>query len=175
MSLERDKREILANSPFFNTFLNERLSHSPFWSDALRTASRPLKEKIKEKVGEKWEAVLVATLGGLAKTFEVFRDDLSPKAVAGMLGTLFLIGYEVGDIDNVGVFSSEIVKQMDSLEFLRPEFHHDDSYKEKLARFLFGSVYAGVLLRDALDPNPEKTSKQEVPEVFRDFIEGLDI
>lgn len=174
MMPERDKREILENSPLLFTFLNDRMS-SALWVRALQAAASPLKDKIKEKIGENWEHVLVATLGSLSITFEVFSEMPSKQAKAGMVGTLFLIGYESGNLDDISLFSGEIVKQMYDLEFLKEEIHHNEDYKDKLARFLFGSVYAGVLLRNELDPATRKSLSQDIPQVFKDFMEGLDI
>lgn len=172
---EGDKREILRNSSLLFTFLNDRISRSAIWAETLQAASSPLKDEIKEKIGENWEHILVATLGSLSKTFEVFGEELSQQAVAGMAGTLFLIGYESGNLDDISLFSGEIVRQMYNLELLKEEIHHNEDYKDRLARFLFGSVYAGVLLRNELDPATRKSSSQDIPQVFRDFIEGLDI
>ncbi len=174
MSPERNKREILAKSPLLNTFLNKRLSYNLRWAEALKAASEPLKNEVRERIGDLWEDLLIATLGGIARTYEVFSEDSSPKGTEGMIGTLFLIGYEVGSLDDVSIFSGDIVRQMYEVGFLKEAIHQDEVYKDRLARFLFGSVYAGVLIRAEFNRVSEESSR-DIPPVFKDFIEGLDL
>ncbi|MBI2601381.1 hypothetical protein HYW42_05530 [Candidatus Daviesbacteria bacterium] len=175
--VRKQKRgEILQKAPLLQVVSNNRLMSTPYAGPAIKEASLYLHEDMQAKFGEKWEAAVIGGPLQVVQDLELLSAD-DPRVIQGVVETLFLIGYEVANLDKLSLFASDIIDlTKDAINKSAAE-----KYGATLvAKVLMSILHAGVNLRNRVDPksivdfNPgDDTSKQGMPKAFQDFLGEL--
>lgn len=152
-----------------------RVMTAPFsgqWTDEMRIASTPLAIELSERFGERWDAIL-GPLAIVAMSQNIFNRDLDFPTTLGFVSSVFLVGYEVGNMQDALLFSNDTLYRfmdgLDGMQLLERSSIHDKGDAGKVVEFFRAVVAAGAYIKSGgLDGNTGNLS------IFKDFINDLE-
>lgn len=176
--LAEKRASVLGDAPLLRVIADDILMSSPFGKYAIAEAIRPLKEDLRRKFGDKWEAVLIGQLKTVSMLNLLQKPAESSTHPGQAVATLFLLGYEIANEDKLSLFTGEIFELIK--DYIDPE-----SVKkygaEIVSRIVVSIIAAGISIRNfvdpsskvSFDPSVEGATSLPVPEAFKKFFEEM--
>lgn len=173
--LRRKKNDILIKAPFLAVFIDKKIT-GMFGGMALKAGAGPLQEELKERFGDNWEETIMSGPVATSEAFHLIRDDTALDVRGGILESLVLIGYEVGNESDLLLFVDGIVHRV-------YEALNTDELKDKdinVPTILFSIIKTGIDLRKSVDMAKSeeadlanKKAAEELPQVIRKYLEDM--
>ena len=180
------KEQILARSPYLRKFLEignlAKVANPGKWGTDLQGLEEPIVGEIKDKLGSNWE-IITAPLSLLAERYKLFdRNILTSNERERLVLSYVLIGYEVGNQEDVELMFEDITKQLANARAFNADLMRD----RRTAAHAIDSTYTMMLIGafiktgkirvegdfSKLDPN-DKANHTAAAGAFKQYIEGL--
>ena len=173
------KEAILSQKPFL-TFITSQPFNSDInsWPKEFKSCVINLMHECNKINGVGWDKPLVADLSERYHSSGMCASDITLDEVRVIVGSLILLGFELGETDTIAFFSTEIINSFSNTNFI--DYNSHDTQTIRRAQIsLLGYVNYGV---DLTKPKvltlpqgePMANSEQDFG-VFRNFIEGLNM
>lgn len=163
----RRKKQVLSRSPFLLAFTDE--TQEPSQAQQLREAeSNVLRRHMSEELGNNWENKLLSGVRADSEAAEFFKDHISQDIRDGILLSLLLMGYEIGNKNDSELFIGDIH------QILRKHLNEHFIFEEDLQakKTIQSILLRGVMLREGVRMERNRKAAGQIPSVFRKFIES---
>lgn len=166
----RPKDEVLNDSPFLHAFINSGACDYMVWVSDITPKLQVLGRELNEYFSGRFDEIGLTPFLVNAQTLDIFDEEYSEEGQKLTTLSLLAIGYEVGNVEEVKLFTEEIIGK---LTFLGPFGHDwlkDKVQTDKIASFIVACVTMGVHWKETEDG---LLSKIKTP--FDDAVDKLDL
>lgn len=142
----RSREEILNDSPFFNSFLKNSATDYMIWVAETSPSLTTVTNELNKYLNGGFEEKAVLPLLSEADSKNVFDKDCMDNKKRLATTSLLAIGFEVGNIEEIKLFSFEISDKLIKLGL----FGKDKNLADKISSYIFAALYKGVSWKEGL-------------------------
>jgi hypothetical protein len=143
-----DVQFYLEQSPLLRTFLDEKTSDNlNAWIKAIISRLEKTMEDSKEAFDEYHWNHVPFSLDLMLHSLQITNRDLNPGKTTTLVFILTGIGYEIGDLNGVNAFSTDIYKRLNELDFFNPDLLKTKEGLTVTVNAVRGMLQAGSYLK----------------------------
>jgi len=158
------KEEIIQKSPLLRAFLDPLVQTDPeMWANIVNSEFTKVNAELTKRFGDNHEIVGFMPLVAMGIAFDIFEPSISQDGRNGTICILAGLGYEIGDLDDIPRFFSNIVFQLGCAGILNP----DPNEQATKIKCLWAAIYTGTKWKKHINEN--------VPPAFANFIHDLNL
>ena len=167
------KEAVLERSPFTRNLINIRKVRTRHeldeWSLKYKETGTSLHNEIAEKFGKNWREVIVEPLFISSVLHNAVDQNQGRGVIWPTVADIFVMGYEVGE--DVDVVFEDVFETIDKLKVL----NRDSDRSQDASLAVMNILQVGKYFKSKTSKQSFSQGESDVPEVFREFIKGLDL
>lgn len=170
---DKEQQAIMDKNPLLARLMDRSAVTDPgMWTKMVLEEYKPVADELYEKFGKNFFNLGMYTQIMNAQLLDVFSKDLEYTDVAGIVGIINAVGYQVEDLEDISKFRDEIVVQLALTGAL--DIPEDEKQATVVGDVIWGMLSTGNYWRHVAKGEVPKDDV-DVPDSFKRFIDGSDL